>query len=42
MDIIFLFVAGIAALCALFAVMIYLLSVSREMQPPENDEVQEF
>ena len=39
MDTIILFIAGIAALSALLAVMIYLLSVSREMQLPEVDEI---
>jgi hypothetical protein len=36
---IFLFIAGIAALSALLAMMIYLLSVSREMQLADVDEV---
>jgi len=39
MDTIFLFIAGIAALSGLLAVMIYLLAVSREMQLPDIDEV---
>ncbi len=39
MDTIFLFIAGIAALSGLLAVMIYLLSVSREMQLPDIDEI---
>ena len=39
MDTIILFIAGIAALSGLLAVMIYLLAVSREMQPPDIDEV---
>jgi hypothetical protein len=38
MNTIFLFIAGIAALCGLLAFMIYLLSVSREMQLPDPDE----
>ena len=37
MDTIFLFIAGLAALSGLLAVMIYLLAISREMQPPEGD-----
>lgn len=40
MDIIFLFIIGIAALSGLLAVMIYLLAVSREMQLPDIDEVE--
>ena len=39
MDIIFLFIIGIAALSGLLSVMIYLLAVSREMQLPDVDEV---
>jgi hypothetical protein len=39
MGTIFLFIAGIAALSALLAIMICLLSVSREMQLPDVDEV---
>jgi len=39
MDSIFLFIAGIAALSGLLAVMIYLLAVSREMQLSDVDEV---
>jgi hypothetical protein len=39
MDLIFLFIAGIATLFCLLAVMVYLLSVSREMQVPEIDKV---
>ena len=39
MDSISLFIAGLAALSGLLAVMIYLLVVSREMQLPEVDEV---
>jgi len=39
MDIIFLFIIGIAALSGLLAVAIYLLAVSREMQLPDVDEV---
>lgn len=39
MDTIFLFIAGLAALSGLLAVMIYLLAVSREMQLPDVDEV---
>jgi hypothetical protein len=39
MDTIFLFIAGIAALAGLLAVMLYLLAVSREMQLPDVDEV---
>jgi hypothetical protein len=39
MDSIFLFIAGLAALSGLLAVMIYLLAVSREMQLPDVDEV---
>jgi hypothetical protein len=39
MDIIILFIIGIAALSGLLAIMIYLLAVSREMQLPDVDEV---
>ena len=39
MDSTFLFIAGLAALSGLLAVMIYLLAVSREMQLPDVDEV---
>jgi hypothetical protein len=39
MNTIFLFIAGIAALSGLLAIMIYLLAVSREMQLPDIDEV---
>jgi len=39
MDSIFLFIAGLAALSGLLAVMIFLLAVSREMQLPDVDEV---
>ena len=39
MDSIFLFIAGLAALSGLLAVMIYLLAVSREMQLPDVDGV---
>lgn len=39
MNTIILFIAGIAALSGLLAVMIYLLAVSREMQPPDINEV---
>ena len=39
MNIIFLIIAGLAALSGLLAVMIYLIAVSREMQLPDTDEV---
>lgn len=39
MNIIILFIIGIAALSVLAAVIIYLLAVSREMQLPDVDEV---
>lgn len=39
MNAIFLFIAGIAALSGLLAIMIYLLAVSREMQLPDIDKV---
>ena len=39
MDIIYLFIIGIAALSGLLAVIIYLLAVSREMQLKDVDEV---
>jgi hypothetical protein len=39
MDTMFLFIAGLAGLSGLLAVMLYLLAVSREMQLPESDEV---
>jgi len=35
MNTILLFIAGLAALSGLLAVMIYLLAVSREMQLPD-------
>lgn len=39
MDTIFLFIAGLAGLSGLLAVMLYLLAVAREMQLPESDDV---
>ena len=39
MDTMFLFIAGLAALSGLLAVVIYLLAISREMQPPDVDEI---
>ena len=39
MNTILIFIAGLAALSGLFAVMIYLLAVSREMQPQDIDEI---
>ncbi len=39
MGTILLFIAGIAALSTLLAIMIYLLSLSREVQLPDIDEV---
>jgi hypothetical protein len=38
MDTILLFIGGIAALSGLLAIMICLLSVSREVQLPDIDE----
>ena len=37
MDAIYLFIAGLAGLSGLLAVMFYLLAVSREMQLPDAD-----
>lgn len=39
MNTIFLIVIGIAAVSGLLAVMVYLLTVSREMELPDGDEV---
>jgi len=39
MDSIFLFIAGLAALSGLLAIMICLLAASREMHLPDVDEI---